>query len=563
LQGLIIDGLSAIGPESLTPDGRRALADALRDLLNRHRAHSGANWALTEAELAPLERLLAGFSPTDPIAKNLWLFGHMPEIPDSRDASFPERFERTRCLRREALKEVFGSLGLSGALSVMEQAVRPSDVGLALADLRLPADAEMVFLRLGLTREQTKEKTPAQLEAAWQYIAETYSRDGMEWVKYLAADRHLSSNPRNLANLALGLPATSVVWDVLRSWGKEPEALFWERAGVTVLQDEARDAERAVRCLLSAGRPYRALQVACLAEFDPAKQGTAAPRILSPELLRTILRELTVRMPSDEWYPPDANSVPYYVEKLFLLLDASKAEPDQVIPLEFALLPLLENSERGPKRLREAVLVEPGVFVGLLELAYRGEHDEPREATPREQAGARLAGQLLRSLTEVPGLVEQEHAEKPLNRRFDGDIAFSVGVVDAERLVAWVEGSRELAAACDRLGICDSHIGQLLAHSPADRDGVWPCKAVGELVEHLKNSAIESGIRIGVYNKRGVYFRGHGGDQERAIAERLAGLADLTRAKWPRTSALLRVLAEQFRRDARREDEEGLLSEFL
>ena len=61
---------------------------------------------------------------------------------------------------------------------------------------------------------------------------------------------------------------------------------------------------------------------------------------------------------------------------------------------------------------------------------------------------------------------------------------------------------------------------------------------------------------MGRINSRGVATRGvyDGGDQERALAARYAGWAQ-TVGRWPRTSRLLRELAEDYERDARMEDE--------
>lgn len=57
-------------------------------------------------------------------------------------------------------------------------------------------------------------------------------------------------------------------------------------------------------------------------------------------------------------------------------------------------------------------------------------------------------------------------------------------------------------------------------------------------------------------NSRGVTSRGvyDGGDQERPLAAQYRVWATAVEA-WPRTSRLLRELADDYERDARREDE--------
>lgn len=108
-------------------------------------------------------------------------------------------------------------------------------------------------------------------------------------------------------------------------------------------------------------------------------------------------------------------------------------------------------------------------------------------------------------------------------------------------------------------------IGQVLSGSPSDPDGSWPCGAVRDIIEDLASSDLEEGIRIGVYNSRGVVTRAPtaGGAQERGLAEKYDGLAAAVSATHPRTARLLRRLAGGYRREARREDFESEVGEDL
>ncbi len=96
----------------------------------------------------------------------------------------------------------------------------------------------------------------------------------------------------------------------------------------------------------------------------------------------------------------------------------------------------------------------------------------------------------------------------------------------------------------------------MLARTPEDSDGIWPHIAVRNLLEHLHNALIDEHIPIGVYNGRGVVSRNptEGGGQERGLSERYKKMSDVVRAKWPRTAAILRSLAETYERDAKYED---------
>jgi hypothetical protein len=73
----------------------------------------------------------------------------------------------------------------------------------------------------------------------------------------------------------------------------------------------------------------------------------------------------------------------------------------------------------------------------------------------------------------------------------------------------------------------------------------------------VRSRALETGLELGVYNRRGVTVRlpFDGGDQERSVAERYRRDADTLRFDWTRTAGCLDRIAETYERDARREDQ--------
>ena len=439
----------------------------------------------------------------------------------------------------------------------------PEEVGAALADAGLDEATEGAFLRATLCLENADAETPKPLRAAWQYVAESYSRNGQGWLTGVLRKADIQSSQVCLANLALALPPSMESWDTIRSWGTDIEEAYWKQCAISVVRDPSTSANRAVRSLLKAGRPYRALQVICLAEHPPGPEGVG-PKHVSPELLVGTLRALTTYSIADERQPPAIGSVSHYVERLFSLLDGAHVEMAVVAQLEFALLPFLEHTERGPKSLVAAIETTPSVFVDLLKMVYRAEGEEARELSELDRASARLAYGLLSNLQVVPGTKwTKPSSSDGLGRRFEGDISFPIGEVDEHVLGSWIKEARTLATESGRLEMCDQKIGEVFAYAPGDREHEWPCQAVRSQIEHVKSEALESGIETGIFNKRGVHWRDRGGKQERLIAQRFRGYATATQGKWPRTSAVLRQLAETFERLARREDAEGLVDEFM
>jgi hypothetical protein len=119
-----------------------------------------------------------------------------------------------------------------------------------------------------------------------------------------------------------------------------------------------------------------------------------------------------------------------------------------------------------------------------------------------------------------------------------------------------VKKVRELAMKGDRIAVCDITIGELFASSP-EEDGKWPCLAVRSALEEVDSQEIERGFATGIMNSRGVYTKsiGEGGKQERELAETYTKHASASVTKWPRTAAVLRSVATDYRARADHADQ--------
>jgi hypothetical protein len=136
------------------------------------------------------------------------------------------------------------------------------------------------------------------------------------------------------------------------------------------------------------------------------------------------------------------------------------------------------------------------------------------------------------------------------------------GSVDPTALAEWVRVARLELADSGRADIGDEQIGQVLSASPEGADGIWPAEPVRDLIEAIGSTSMETGIHVGLVNSRGITSRGvyDGGTQERALATRYRDWSRQTASKWPRTSRVLRLLAESYERDARQHDIRAELS---
>ena len=77
-------------------------------------------------------------------------------------------------------------------------------------------------------------------------------------------------------------------------------------------------------------------------------------------------------------------------------------------------------------------------------------------------------------------------------------------------------------------------------------------------MEDIQSESMMRGAHTGVYNSRGVHWRGEGGDQERELAEKYRKWGEALQVSHPFVaSKLLMGLAKTYDREASREDTEA------
>ena len=86
-------------------------------------------------------------------------------------------------------------------------------------------------------------------------------------------------------------------------------------------------------------------------------------------------------------------------------------------------------------------------------------------------------------------------------------------------------------------------------------------EAIRDVIENVRSRDLESGFEVGTFNSRGVVTKNpaEGGEQERQLTKRYEKHAKAVRDRWPRTAAMLRKIAERYRAEARREDDQSEL----
>jgi hypothetical protein len=424
-----------------------------------------------------------------------------------------------RAVRRAAVREVLDGGGIPDLLAFGRSVTMPIAVGWAAGEAHGEDLADELVPLLGADG--------AEGAVAHGWAGARIHAEGIAWI-----ERHLQdANTWSTVQLAGFLLADSMpglaLLALVEQQDENVRARFWSRMSPFPTAQDARAT--VVRGLTEHSRPWAAMgMLVTMVEIHGEASITDAGLVE-----RTL--ERAALGPCE-----DAHQIANLTWEAGRLLDHLERVGSDIgtrARLEFFFLPALHFT-RTARALGTALQGDPGLFADLMSYAYRAKDDDPDEVlTPQQQAIASAGLMALRSWETPPGVGLD-------------------GTVDVDHLRWWVGEARTLLADTVRSEAGDAVIGSVLAHVPADTDGVWPPAAVRNLVEELESDAFDSGLRSGKINSRGVmtWSPTEGGARDRAFAAQFRTWADRV-ADQPRTAALLRQLADGDEAWARREDD--------
>lgn len=508
-------------PGRLNAKQRLLLWDAIHQEIARHRRFPDAEWSMNEEPLARMQAIADSIRPKES-SRFAYLFDWRPDLPEVGEGDYHAYEEKLLERRTRAVRETLNEDSIDGLRDLAGRSKAPSQLGWAVGVVS-PNELTPQLLEW-LDEEDSKLR-----EVATSWARRKLGTSGVTWLREALASPAMHSQERR-TTLALQAPATSEVWEALAEIDPDLHDAYWRAAQPLIT--EPQDLEHAVRELVGRDRAWVAVDVLAL-DAHRNKTEEEGSTSAKPALVMEVLNAAKKADPS----AGPSQSPGYEVGLLLDYLEAKGCDEETLAAYEFAFFLLLEH-HRQPRALFSALGEDPKLFVSLVERVYRGKNQTKRQLTENEQALAHHAWWVLAHWREVPGL------------RDDGSI-------DGDHLTKWVQEVRLALAEIDRADIGDEQIGQVLASSPPGTDGIWPAEPVREIVETIGSTSIESGIHVGVINSRGVTSRGvfDGGEQERELAIRYREWTTATAGTWPRTSRVLRQLAESYERDAHREDE--------
>jgi hypothetical protein len=530
-QNLIINSISKLDINELSENDRLIIWNNLREIIARHREYPTSDWSMPSELTDKLEELYERFAPKNIITRNLFLFSSSgiallnptPYLKDDSLKHWDDNRNFRSDLKKNSVSELYKSGKIKLLLEFAQKVDEPASVGYSLGETNLITKSEDEFLLKNLASE--KEAIALFTRG---YVNSRFLNNGWEWVK----ERLVSKKAKNWSStqtteFLICLSFTSETWDIADLYGEEVKGLYWAKAnGFPKLED----AERATREFLAYNRPEATIEFLSYLE---RKEKTVVPDNLIVEILTKLVSAINSR-------DIKIHNIGYNINSLFESLDKSDEVGDEdIAKLEWIYLPILENYGRGPKLLHKELLRNAEFFVEVSSYIYRAENEEKEnnEANNNNETRATLAHKLLHNWRGCPGENED-------------------GTFDMEHFRDWIHKSRTLFKEKGREKVGDMLIGERLAFAPYGSDGAFPLETVRDLIEELANKSLERNLEVQIFNNRGVTTKAmaEGGGQEKAIADRYLGYAKIVGEKHPRTSAMLRRIADNYFSHARRED---------
>ena len=513
--------------DALDGAGRATIWSVARAEASRNREFAEAEWALPEQETARLEALIARVQPESATVRWRWLFDdHLPWVPGVDDEQgFAEWEAAVERLRAEATREIVAEGSWDDVLAFAREISQPWAFGVSLANADIDRHEDELLALLD-------QADGDESQFASSYFSQRFRAHGWRWI-----DRVMEQEltPCQRARLLLATHDHPISWNRAEACGDEVEAAFWREFPPHGLGADFLHSGHVATRMIGVGRVGAALDhlALYLSRKDDQQLADLVARGLEMLLEQSDDRSLH-RLGG------------YGLRRLFDHLVRSGIDEGRLARLEWSYLPAFEF-RAAPPTLSRHLADNPDLFVEVVSRVYKPDDDaeqaergdEDGGPPEQEQVIALNAYRLLSEWRMLPGR--------------DGDL------VDSAALQTWIDRARQRLRDEKRLKVGDLQIGRLLAASPPDPDGTWPCVAVRETLERLQSPWVERGMETEMFNSIGVTSREllDGGEQERNRAARHREQADRLHDRWPRAAAVLHEAAEQLESVARRYDDEA------
>ncbi len=239
---------------------------------------------------------------------------------------------------------------------------------------------------------------------------------------------------------------------------------------------------------------------------------------------------LLAAVKSSEALPP--NVVWEIVELIKSLQSDSKVIPNDILQVEWAYLPILDNYHGTyPKILEQKLADDPRFFCEIIRTIFKSKNNESTTSiSEKEKQIAENAYRLLSEWRISPGTKQ------------DGSFI-------GQDFISWLNVMKTESAKTGHLEIAMTMLGHVLIHAPPDPSGLWIDQFVAETLNSKDAEDIREGYLNGRYNARGVHMFS-AGVEEKSAEEYRKQSEELESHGYHRFALTLKTLAQLYERDA-------------
>jgi hypothetical protein len=513
----LLEHLASGSIVSLPETDRLPIWENLDELVRHHKKFSDADWAMPENAVNKIEQTAQALAPTSPAFKYHHLFGGRDFDLYDEKGNYEEQQKRLDEARQGAISEILSDGGIEAALKFAAKVAAPYEVGRALGVVA-SKEIEISILPSLLDSE---DDTLVQVIAG--FIWARFWKLRTEWVDAVLARE---SSPDHRAKFLTFLPFEEEIWNrVSTSLTVTHEALYWKNAKVNPYGLD-RNLTIAIEKLLEFGREGAA--VMCVAR-------TADDKTRFDESLAT--RALLAVLGSERGIKELENY--RTVELIKRLQKSGTSDKDALFRIEWNFLPWLDRFSSGsPVTLERRLASDPAFFAEAIGLVFRSKNTSEEECEEPDEQKKHLVTNAYRLLTEwkrCPGTQDD-------------------GKFSAEAFNLWLNDARRITEESGHAEVAQIQIGHVLTCAPPDPDGLWIHNAVAAALNFRDTGEMRSGFTTQLFNDRGVFTFTHGKD-ERELARQNREKADALDAKgYTRFATAMREFADQYDRQAEREE---------
>tara|TARA_R110000868_G_scaffold384409_1_gene651880 strand:+ start:4641 stop:8453 length:3813 start_codon:yes stop_codon:yes gene_type:complete len=518
-------------------ENKAKLYNAFREVIGKHRTHTKYNWAIPENILSETQKVAELFNPEDIILSNEYLLGHHPVPMEGRNPklSSDERHKEINSKRKEFIEKVLTVYSIEKVIEMSVSAETSGFVGYPLACINLSEeDKKKIYV---LLKSQKKE----EMSFAYSYVFAMESVNSQKKSLKTFKELKVSGEYDNesLAKYLLALRFNLKLWKFIED-NKIPdiEKYYWEHFN-SIYFNDLDEIKYSISKLIHFKRTITVLNI--LGHMDGILK-------LDIELIINTLERLSLSdYVENSNLKLDSNGLAHVFNDIFSREE--DIDSDRMAKIELKYLFVFDSTGLGvqPKYLFSAIAKDPQLFIQLIKNVYVPKNRELTEdeiqqnKEPSQKTFLEYSYNLLSNFNLIPGLE-------------------SDGSIDESILNTWIDTVRELAIECDRVGVTDEKIGEILARHPNNEDGIYFPDEICNALERLNSNDIYIGFEIQITNRLGFTSRpsGSGGDIERNKANHFNKLADERKISHTTVSSIYRKIAENYIQDGHRMDEEAI-----